>query len=461
MQLSVLLLVSTHVPGPALHGGQDASAALAGYPPGSVQPTGSPMAAPGQLHLEIRGDGSVMEVLGNGILTPFLDSQLLEAGQSYSLRAIPGPGIVFAGWGGDLQSAQQTLTFVFQPDMFLRATFMPNPFIAAKGSYNGLFYETHSVRHGSSGQVTFALTDQGSFTATLQAGGGRHRLVGRFALDGRATNVVARGGTNALMVVLALDLTNQTDQISGSVSDGNWRSDLRADRAVFYTATNPPPFAGKYTVLLSGDGEVESPAGDGYGTVGIAASGYVTLKGILAERTVVTQRVPLSRDGYWPLHCLLHSRRGSILGWARFGDEPTTDVAGQLRWFKPAVPNARYYPGGFANVTTLVGSRYVPPVGPTNRVLSITNAFATLSGGNLSHPIVNPVILADNNRVTNASTNAFVLTIQKTTGLFIGRVDDPVSRRRLRFNGALLQKQHAGWGFFLGTNQSGRVYFGP
>jgi hypothetical protein len=443
MQLLVLL-ISTHVLGSTPDGGEDVSVA-----PG------------GQLSLEIWGDGSVMRVSGNGVLTPFLDSQDLELGQSYTLRAIPGPGIVFAGWSGDRQGAEETLSFVLQPNMFLRAIFIPNPFIAAAGAYNGLFYEAPSLRHGSSGQVTLSLTEQGSFTAKLQAGGGRHSFVGRFALDGRATNVVARGGTDALVVVLALDLTNQTDRISGSVSDGIWLSNLRADRAAFHTATNPAPFAGKYTVLLSGDGQLQSPAGDGYGTVVIAASGYVTCKGILAERAVLTQRAPLSRDGSWPVYCLLHSRGGSILGWASFGDEPTTDVAGQLWWFKPAMPSARYYPGGFTNVTTLVGSRYVPPVGPTNRVLSLTNAFASLSGGNLSQPIINTVILAENNRVTNASTNAFALTIQKATGLFSGRVDDPVSRRRFKFNGALLQKQHVGRGFFLGTNQSGRVYFGP
>src|SRR5262245_17242943 len=99
----LVLLISTQVlnadPGPALPSGQGASAALPG-----VQPTETPMGAPG-LRLEIWGDGSVMEVSRNGSLTPFLDSQLLEVGQSYTLRAIPAPGSVFAGWGGDVRSA--------------------------------------------------------------------------------------------------------------------------------------------------------------------------------------------------------------------------------------------------------------------------------------------------------------------------------------------------------------------
>ena len=426
----------------------------------SAQAQEAALGAQGQVHLEVWGDGSVLEVLAGGALAPFVDGQLRDLGQTCTLRAIPAPGIVFAGWSGDLQSAQETLTFTIQADVVLRATFMPNPFVAARGSYNGLFYEADALRHESSGMATLSVTDRGSFTAKLQVGDGRYSFVGQFALDGRATNIVPRG-LDALTVVLALDVTNQTGPISGTVSDGSWVSDLQAHHFIFNAATNPAPFAGKYTVVLSGDADSASPAGDSYAAVSIASSGYLTLKGMLAERTVLTQRVPLSGDGYWPLHCPLYSRRGSILGWVKFGDDLTNDVAGQLQWIKPAVPTARYYPGGFTNITTLFGSRYVAPIGATNRVLAITNAFATLSEGDLSDPIISQVILADNNRVANASTNALVLTIAKSTGLFNGRVDDRAGGRRLKFSGALLQNQHGGRGFFLGTNQSGRVYFGP
>jgi len=420
------------------------------------------LATQGFLRLLIWGDGTVMEVLPNGTHTPFVDGQPLELGRSYTLRAVPGPDFLFAGWSGDLEGAQETLTFLMQrPDGFLQATFIPNPFVAAKGSYNGLFYEADEVRHGSSGLVSLSLTERGSFTAKLQAGGGRHRFSGRFALDGRATNVTARIGTNALTVVLALNVANPADPISGSVSDGVWISDLRADRAVFNAATNRPPFAGKYTVALSGDGEFECPAGDGYATVSVGTSGYVTLKGILADRTVLTQKIPLSREGYWPCHSQLYSRRGSILGWLGFREEPGSDVAGRLQWIKPGVASARYHPAGFTNAAALVGSRYVPPVGVTSRALAITNAVVAFSEGNLSQPITNEVLLADDNRVTTASTNGLVLSINKATGLFKGSVVDPTSRRRLKFSGALIQKELAGRGYFLGTNQSGRVYLGP
>ena len=429
---------------------------------GNVRQTGSPLATTGFLRVLIWGDGIVMEVLPNGSLTPFVDGQPMELGRSYTLRALPGPDFLFAGWRGDLQSAQETLTFLMQrPDGFLQANFIPNPFVAAKGSYNGLFYELDEVRHGSSGLVSLSLTERGLFTAKLQAGSGRHRFSGRFALDGRATNAIARTDTNALTVVLALDVANPADPISGSVSDGVWISDLRADRAVFNAASNRPPFAGTYTVALSGDGELESPAGDGYGTVSVGPSGYATLKAILADRTVLTQKIPLSREGYWPCHSQLYSRRGSILGWLRFREEPGSDVAGRLQWIKPALAGARYYPAGFTNGAALAGSRYVPPVGVTSRALAITNATVAFSEGNLSHPITNEVRLAEDNRVTTASTNGLVLSINKATGLFKGSVVDPTSRRRLKFNGALIQKQLAGRGYFLGTSESGRVYLGP
>jgi uncharacterized protein (DUF2147 family) len=103
----------------------------------------------------------------------------------------------------------------------------------------------------------------------------------------------------------------------------------------------------------------------------------------------------------------------------------------------------------------------MPPVGTTNRALAITNAFAIFNGGNLSASFSNEVKLMANNTVSNASANKLVLTITKASGLFNGSVVDPASGKTLKFKVAVLQKQRAGSGFFLGTNQSGGVYFGP
>jgi hypothetical protein len=45
--------------------------------------------------------------------------------------------------------------------------------------------------------------------------------------------------------------------------------------------------------------------------------------------------------------------------------------------------------------------------------------------------------------------------------LFTGKLYPPDTATAIRFKGALLQKSGFGSGFFLGTNQSGRVLLQP
>lgn len=414
----------------------------------------------GVLRVQVWGDGTVMDVSDRGVLSPYLmDGQPRKIGKNYTLKALAGPGYVFAGWTGDVESSEATVTFLMDASLVLQANFIRNPFSNLTGSYNGLFYEAGEARPQSSGSVTLLLTDRGRFTAKLQMGKKRYPFVGELGIDGRATNGVARAGTNALTVTLALDLETPAGQIVGLVGDGNWLADLKADRAV---STTPAPFAGKYTALLPASGlDTDSPSGDGYGVVSVTPSGLATFKGSLAEGTVLTQRAPLSADGYWPFYAALYGGQGSVLGWVLFGDDSATELTGRLRWIKPVMPTGRYYPAGFTNETTLVGSSYVPPVGASSRVIAMTNGIASFSGGNLSASFSNEVTLEANNRVSNVSANKLALTIAKPTGLFKGSVADPATGTKLSFKGVLLQNQGAGSGFFLDANQSGRVYLGP
>jgi hypothetical protein len=138
-------------------------------------------------------------------------------------------------------------------------------------------------------------------------------------------------------------------------------------------------------------------------------------------------------------------------------NQPTTDLMGLLNWFKQSQPLAKYYPGGFTNEVFLVGSSYRPPT--TNRVVNFTNAIVDFTGGNPQLDFANDVMLSADNTVLNNSTNKLTLTIQKPTGLFTGSVTPPGGTTAQPFRGALLQKQNLGSGFFLGTNQSGRVQF--
>jgi hypothetical protein len=115
-----------------------------------------------------------------------------------------------------------------------------------------------------------------------------------------------------------------------------------------------------------------------------------------------------------------------------------------------------HYPLGFTNGHEVVGSRYVAP-GTTNRVLNFTNAMVAFSGGNLPQTFTNHVLLTANNQVMNLSSNKLTMTVTLFTGLFNGSVMDTNTGKTISFNGALLQKLNAGYGYFLGTNRSGEV----
>ena len=92
-------------------------------------------------------------------------------------------------------------------------------------------------------------------------------------------------------------------------------------------------------------------------------------------------------------------------------------------------------------------------------MLNFTNGQVIFSGGNLSQPVTNTVLLDSLNRVTNLGSNYMAFSVNTVYGLFSGSFRVPGSTRLDAFTGVLLPSQNAGFGFFLGTNQSGQVHF--
>jgi hypothetical protein len=52
-------------------------------------------------------------------------------------------------------------------------------------------------------------------------------------------------------------------------------------------------------------------------------------------------------------------------------------------------------------------------------------------------------------------------SLSASKGTSKGTLVNPPSKSKIPFNGVFLQNQDFGSGYFLGTSQSGRVYFGP
>lgn len=402
----------------------------------------------------------VLQTTGLGTVKGATNNAMLEVGRGYALTARPGRGYLFGGWSGSNDFNGPTLKFIMQSNWNLTATFVTNLFPWVKGTYNGLFHDTTLVEQMSSGFVTLTVGDAGSYSGKLLLNSKSHSLKGTFWVDGTGTNTVTRPGTNALRVIMALDLTNGTDQINGLVSEETssnplWSVDLVADRAVF-GSTNPAPLAGNYTMVLPADPSPEGPFGDGYGTVSVSTKGAVSFSGALADGTKVSQKTGLSKIGQWPLYVPLYKGKGALVSWVTFDTNAAmTDFSGTLNWFKQT-QTAKYFPSGFTNETTVIGSRFEKPAS-TNWVLNLTNAVVGFTNGNLMADFTNTIAIDAKGKVINESTNKLTLSASKPSGLFNGSAMPPAGGKAVSFKGAVLRKQTNGFGFFLGTNASGRV----
>ncbi|MBK8000003.1 MAG: matrixin family metalloprotease [Verrucomicrobia bacterium] len=395
--------------------------------------------------------------VGAGSVSPNLDGRGLEIGRSYTVTAIPSAGHVFSNWTGGITSSSARLTFLMESNLQLQANFVTNPFAPAIGSFSGLFMETNEVRHESSGSLTFKLTDKGTYSGKLLLAGKSHSFSGAFDLAGRTTNQIKRSGTN-LPLSLSLELgvgIGKPYQLTGSVSDENWTSQLRANRSVFNAATSPAPMAGAYTCIIAGTNDPAfGPAGDGYAAGKIDLAGGLKLNGKLADATSLSLKAVASPDAEWPLYLSLYSGKGSIIGWMTVTNDPVA-TWGTIHWFKPAATKG-LHATGFTNQTVLLGSLHTPPVTKTNRVLNLTNGVVTFSSGNLAAPVDYTFTLSADNKVT--STNAgFSLSFTTASGLFKGSFTDPETLRKRAFSGVLLQNAGTGSGYFAGTNLSGWV----
>ena len=199
--------------------------------------------------------------------------------------------------------------------------------------------------------------------------------------------------------------------------------------------------------------------GDGFASVTVDASGNVKLSGTLGDGTRMTQKAILSGQSEWPFFVPLYSGQGSALGWLAFTNETSSDFRGAVTWIKLSQPASAFYPAGFTNELDAIGSLYRFTNGVP--VLDVSTGQVSLVNGNLVDGVTNVVALSAANKVSNLSSNQLTLTISASSGLFKGSVTDPSSGRVIPLNGAILQKINAGRGFFPGTNQTGRVFFGP
>ncbi|MGA3180897.1 MAG: S8 family serine peptidase [Verrucomicrobiota bacterium] len=342
---------------------------------------------------------------------------------------------------------------------------VPNPFTNLTGNYAGLFSET-PPRFPSSGLFTLDLTSLGAFTGKILNAGGSFSFAGAFPYTGHTVQPVSRGKTLAPLTLI-LDLTNDTEQILGVVSNANWLASLQADRAS-YSAAHPAPQSGNYTMLLAtGSDGSASPGGNGFAKVTVSPAGMISLRdGLLSDNTAVAPAaVSVSKYGQWPLYIPLYGKEGSLSGWVNFTDEAGLSFAGSAGWFRTN-SSGKLYPRGFTNDLSITGSTFAPG---SARVpsLDLTNLQITLSGSGLPVPLTNNLTLTlsgkflTNGAASGKGISKLALSVVPATGLVSGSFSDPVTDRPASIKGILFQQQTNGGGFFLGANMTGSFFLGP
>jgi subtilisin family serine protease len=401
---------------------------------------------------------------GMGTVTPMTGTQWMEVGKVCSLLATPAPGHLFSHWSGDLASVSSRLTWTIGgQDMVVQANFVPNPFLAVRGSYTGLFYDTNGVTLGTAGSLAAQITERGTYTGTLQLRGQRIPFSGQFSVDGRATNVMMRTGLPALHLRLALDFATNTRLLGQIASDGSY-AELTADRAVFDKLMQPCPWAGRYTLAFGNAGQsnaAAAPMGHSVGTVLIDAAGKVTFTGTLADGTPVTQSSVLSREGYWPFYLEMQQGAGTVIGWLHLTTGQNSAVAGLLNWIKSAQAGGLRYQNGFDLQLNATGSRYTAPA-TGDRVLSMSEGTTLCRGGLLAQSLNLPVTLSSDHRLFGANGDGQVSAkFNPQTGWLQGSILESASGRTLKFFAVALQDRNSAYGSFTDGVVAGSVKIQP
>jgi hypothetical protein len=118
-----------------------------------------------------------------------------------------------------------------------------------------------------------------------------------------------------------------------------------------------------------------------------------------------------------------------------------SDCDGALEWFR------------HASQLSLIGSKYFPPAFAAGDVRLI------LGDGGLPGVETNSVTIDAAGKVTAVAGDSpnLKLGLNPKTGQFSGSFGQPA----VKFSGAVLQIQDAGFGFFLGANGTGYALFEP
>lgn len=386
----------------------------------------------------------------------FLGTHSREVGALLSIRATAAADFIFDQWEGlpdtpglDVYKAAQT--FAMADGLALTAHFIASPFTALASAFRGLITAPDAA-HARSGELLATLTKGGGFSGVIYFGGHRYAIKGLLNSLGDATVNVPRPGLSTLALTLHLDVTGADPTLHGVLNDGLGDLAIAAD----HNATDPA-LAGRYNVGIAPDATAAAtPQGYGYAMISVSAGGTATLTGTLANGAVFTTSTHTTA-GHLVFYKTLYTGSGALSG------ELTLDAAtatGTVHFHKPARPTALYYASAFSTANETVGTRYTAPLGSAPCVEFAPGSTAgsvALEAGDLPATVEQTFTLGTSSSVQIPV--GWKLKINPATGRYTGKFLHPSGTQR-SFSGVLSQQDRVGWGFFLGTTESGTATLG-
>jgi len=389
---------------------------------------------------------------------------VLNIGEGYSIQAVAGRDSLFSNWVGSsvlgvFTNTNAALPFVMQSNLVLTANFATNFFLAAHGTYNGLFCNTNAVAAESSGMLKgLLLGTNGTFSGQLLKAARTYNLTGRFDVSGRFSSnlgpATAPGG--ALQINWTVDRAAR--QIVGTVSNTQWNANLTAEPA----GTNLP--SAEYTLLLAppAGAPANTPPGDGYAGVTNHLGAVTFFKAQLADGTSFAPSPAESQNGDVPVYASLYGNTGLLLGWINLTNLEAAPPSNTLVWIKKASRSYPPYTNGFTNTLVVQGAPWTnPPAGTPAIALSagqlvISNANFFLIFTNVSVSKTNTLV-----KLGTSPTNLLTGSIAPKTGLLTLSFGNGNGKATTPGMGAVLQSQTNGGGFFLGTTNAGSISLLP
>lgn len=357
-------------------------------------------------------------------------------------------------------------------------------------SYYALLRPVGAQTLGTVGMVLVSVTRTGAFTARALVGGVTVPFVGSLDVAGVAKfrtpsktsiDLIGRTGYDTYFGALAFQVSNvtgMTGTLSTQVAGGTVLANFSAQSSPYTSLNRVPtsflnvptvgtPTSGYYTIALKPKEQTPVvdhalyPQAFGFARLSLGGTGGVTMSGRLADGTVFSTTSRLRADGTIPLFLQTYNQAGAFGGELTLADLADSDVSGtDLLWMRPAIPQARYYPAGWANGIRVdaVGAKYNRPasldLGQGRANLISGNVLLNFSEGLLSAATTRPASidsLTGSLRQVASPGKPYRLFLVPTTGALTGTfTHDGVTDS---FYGVVVSKglNRGGFGYFLST----------